>query len=158
MTVMVPDDSEAILQGNPTMPTSMPTIKAPDHVWDCAMTMGVIIVILMDGMGSILARLQGRRCVPDHLTRCPMLDGVHEGGLVGGHQGYGGLRGVSLPHLHPIEGLKEVRLQGYAQRQPPLKVSLYVLSPFRGGVRPEVPVNWAQSRSLQTREATRSCA
>jgi hypothetical protein len=53
------------------------------------MTMGVtiIIIIMMDCMGYILAGLQGRRCVGDHPTHCPMLDGVHEGGLVGGHQG-----------------------------------------------------------------------
>jgi hypothetical protein len=35
----------------------------------------IIIINVIDRMGCILAGLQGRRCVPDHLTHWPWLDG-----------------------------------------------------------------------------------
>jgi hypothetical protein len=50
---------------------------------------------------------------------------------------------------------REGSLEGDASRLPPLKLSPPFKSAYiRGGVRPEVPVNWALCRLLRTRGPT----
>jgi hypothetical protein len=61
--MMKPGDSEATLQAQPLMPTAMPPAKPPEHVRGAAMTPCVMV----NGMGSIMVWLQGRRLArPPH--------------------------------------------------------------------------------------------